>query len=228
MLEEMNFASADEAHLHDLARRGLERYGYSDEWQESAVQMLQQTVATPLIEGVALNQLQPGQWLPEMEFHYPLKALSGDKLMALLKEHDFGVGTAIAERLRNRSFSPVSGYMKGFIDLIFVANGRYYLADYKSNWLGPDDSAYNGEVMNNAIAEADYFLQYLIYSVALQRYLKSRLPNYRYESHFGGCLYLFLRGMGAEPTIGNSDEQPGVYFDRPAEALLDSLSQLVG
>ena len=228
MLEEMNFAAVDTAQLHELVRRGLERYGYSEEWQESAVQMLQQTVATPLIEGVALNQLQPGQWLPEMEFHYPLKALSGDKLMALLKEHDFGVGTAIAERLRNRSFSPVSGYMKGFIDLIFVANGRYYLADYKSNWLGPDDSAYNGEVMNNAIAEADYFLQYLIYSVALQRYLKSRLPNYRYESHFGGCLYLFLRGMGAEPVISNNDEQPGVYFDRPAEALLDSLSQLVG
>lgn len=220
MFENMNFAAADDAHLADLAERGLQRYGYSEDWQENAVTILRQTIATPLsTTGASLSDLKRGEWLPEMEFHYPLKSLSGDKLLKLLVDEGFGENTAISERLRNRGFAPIDGFMKGFIDLIFEADGRYYLADYKSNWLGADASAYDQPSMTHAIAEADYYLQYLIYSLALHRYLKTRIADYDYERHFGGCLYLFIRGMGEG---GN-----GVYFDRPSEALLSRIGLLV-
>lgn len=85
--------------------------------------------------------------------------------------------------------------MKGFIDLIYEYNGRYYIVDYKSNDLGSAFSDYTFEAMLNEMAEHHYYLQFLIYCVALHRYLKMRLPGYDWHQHFGGVQYLFLRGM---------------------------------
>ena len=42
---------------------------------------------------------------------------------------------------------------------------------------------------------AHYALQALLYTVALHRYLRWRLPGYDPERNLAGVLYLFLRGM---------------------------------
>jgi exodeoxyribonuclease V beta subunit len=68
-----------------------------------------------------------------------------------------------------------------------------------------------------------YLLQYHIYAVALHRYLSSRLPNYRYQDHFGGVYYLFLRGIN---QAWGSDY--GIYRDKPAAELIDRLSAYLG
>ena len=70
--------------------------------------------------------------------------------------------------------------------------------------------------MTDAIAREHYYLQYLIYTVAVHRYLRTRIPGYAYEQHFGGVFYLFLRGMSA----GTGE---GVFFDRPSLALVNAL-----
>ena len=103
---------------------------------------------------------------------------------------------------------------------LFEHGGRYYLADYKSNWLGASVEAYGQPVLAAAMGREAYYLQYLIYCVALHRYLKIRMPDYRYASHFGGVRYLFVRGMSAR-----SGYEYGVYADRPSEALIESLDQ---
>ncbi len=120
----------------------------------------------------------------------------------------------------NLNFSPVHGFMKGFIDLVFECDGKFYVADYKNNWLGPAAEDYQAGKLTAAMTEEGYTLQYLLYSVAVHRYLRSRLPDYRYETHFGGVFYLFLRGM--DPALG---PQCGVFWDRPEAALIEALDQ---
>ncbi len=124
--------------------------------------------------------------------------------------------------IENLEFSPLRGYMKGFIDLVFEADGRFYLVDYKSNWLGAEPAAYRRSRLDEAMARESYVLQYLIYIVALHRYLRLRLPDYDYERHFGGVFYLFLRGM--DPALGSDC---GVFRDRPSLALVEALDALM-
>ena len=179
--------------------------------------MVERVLATPLRDGGP--RLQDVAWerrLNELEFYYPLAGLEADGLKNVLLAHGWPAA-AFREEIENLFFNPVRGYMKGFIDLVFEAGGRYYLIDYKSNWLGPDPEDYRAERMAEAMAREAYYLQYLIYVVALNRYLSVRLPGYDYERHFGGVFYLFLRGMDpAKPGFG-------VFHDRPARALIDSL-----
>jgi exodeoxyribonuclease V beta subunit len=92
------------------------------------------------------------------------------------------------------------------------------VADYKSNWLGPDDDAYTREAMRAAVVDKRYDLQYVLYLFALHRLLGARLPGYDYDRHVGGALYLFLRGSRA-PTRG-------LHFERPPRALIDALDRL--
>ena len=52
---------------------------------------------------------------------------------------------------------------------------------------------------------AHYPLQALLYTVALHRYLRWRLPGYDPDAHLGGVLYLFVRGMSAEEPPPSTD-----------------------
>ncbi|HRF74254.1 MAG TPA: exodeoxyribonuclease V subunit beta [Accumulibacter sp.] len=112
----------------------------------------------------------------------------------------------------------LNGMLKGFIDLVFEHHGRYYVADYKSNWLGPDDAAYTAEAMRAAILHSRYELQYALYLLAVHRLLKLRLADYDYDRHVGGAVYLFLRGSRSPGQ--------GVHHERPPRALIEALDAL--
>ena len=112
----------------------------------------------------------------------------------------------------------LNGMLKGFIDLVFAHHGRYYVADYKSNWLGPDDAAYTAEAMRAAILHSRYELQYALYLLAVHRLLKLRLADYDYDRHVGGAVYLFLRGSRSPGQ--------GVHHERPPRALIEALDAL--
>ncbi|PVM23127.1 hypothetical protein C4802_25945, partial [Salmonella enterica subsp. enterica serovar Rubislaw] len=98
--------------------------------------------------------------------------------------------------------------------------GRYYLLDYKSNWLGEDSAAYTQTAMAAAMQAHRYDLQYQLYTLALHRYLRHRMANYDYERHFGGVIYLFLRGVDSERP------QQGIFTTRPAAALINQLDDM--
>ncbi|MBD8899038.1 exodeoxyribonuclease V subunit beta [Rhodanobacter sp. DHG33] len=112
----------------------------------------------------------------------------------------------------------VNGMLKGFIDLVFEHQGRWYVVDYKSNWLGGHAAAYTAEAMRDSVLQSRYDLQYAIYTLALHRQLKARLPGYDYERHMGGVLYLYLRGVDGEGH--------GVHGERLPFALVDALDRL--
>ena len=103
----------------------------------------------------------------------------------------------------------LNGMLKGFIDLIFEHQGRYYVIDYKSNYLGPDNSAYTQGAMREKMLSSRYDLQYVLYTLALHKLLKVRLKaQYRYEQHMGGVAYLFLRGQAASGCAAFTDLPP--------------------
>ncbi len=109
-------------------------------------------------------------------------------------------------------------YLTGFIGLICEYKGLYYVMDYKTNGL-PD---YSSETLTHAMREHNYGLQCRIYTVVLHRYLQNRLPDYDYETHFGGVRYLFVRGMQPESAMS------GVYQDRPVFDRVEALAALFG
>jgi exodeoxyribonuclease V beta subunit len=110
----------------------------------------------------------------------------------------------------------------GVIDLVFEYQGKYYLADYKTNYLGASLEDYSSGNLLRAILDRRYDLQYLLYSIALHRYLSQRVANYTYERHFGGVYYLFIRAM--RPEHGPAY---GVYFDLPDFNDLGALDSLL-
>ncbi len=109
----------------------------------------------------------------------------------------------------------INGLLKGFIDLLFKHQGRYFVMDYKSNWLGPNADFYTEELMRAEIAHARYDLQFVLYVFALHRLLQSRLPNYDYDRDVGGAVYFFLRGIDAPSQ--------GIYYERPPWSLIADL-----
>jgi exodeoxyribonuclease V beta subunit len=113
------------------------------------------------------------------------------------------------------------GLITGIIDLVFEYQGRYYLADYKSNLLGGELQDYSPDKLALAMLDRRYDLQSLIYALALHRLLAQRLPDYDYEQHFGGSYYLFLRAM--RPHLGS---RYGIHFERPQRVIIEEFDEL--
>ncbi len=223
LFERLDFTQRNREWLETLVSRTLTGHGLDAvEWTPTVADWVERVLATPLDEsGLTLATVAPERRLNELEFTYPVRSLCAEALRRVLERHGYAAGP-LRGRIESLEFSPLRGYMKGFIDLVFKAGERFYLVDYKSNWLGPEPAAYRRERLGEAMARESYVLQYLIYTVALHRYLRLRVPDYDYERHFGGIYYLFLRGM--DPARGPDF---GVYRDRPASALAAALDELM-
>jgi exodeoxyribonuclease V beta subunit len=182
---------------------------------------VERVLETPLdVNGdIQLVRVTPEQRLNELAFHYPIQHLSSDKLKSVLEKH---LDRHFCRMIDILDFSTFRGYIKGYIDLVFEFSGRFYIVDYKSNWLGAELIAYRRQHLDNVMINRSYVFQYLIYSIALHRYLRIRLRDYDYDKHFGGVFYLFLRGM-----YPNRGGDYGVFRDRPTYALVDALDKLI-
>lgn len=224
ILEAVDF-NASPTQWQEAIQRLLQEHGFrAQTWETTVCQWLTNVVTTPLggsLGAQGLQQLPPASRCHEMEFYFPLSRFSYQDLAKLLKSYQYHAASLTPEGGAALAFRPQEGFMHGFIDLVFTYEGRYYVADYKSNWLGPNAAAYTRDKLTEAINSHGYALQYLIYSVALHRQLQLRLPDYHYDTHFGGVYYLFLRGMNPHQGPG-----AGVYHDRPAYQLIQQLDEL--
>lgn len=166
-------------------------------------------------ESLRLNRVASHQKLVEMEFLLPIRHLNAVMHSQLSKNYD--PISSVADSL---GFSDVQGMLKGFIDLIFVYEGKYYVLDWKSNHLGNDVADYSRESIEKTMGDHRYDFQYQIYTLALHRFLRSRIPDYHYQTHFGGVYYLFLRGVDEK---GN-----GIFYTRPDLAFVEGFDALIG
>ncbi|WP_395490245.1 exodeoxyribonuclease V subunit beta [Cedecea davisae] len=195
----------------------LTAQGFGEEWRPVVSGWLEQVLAAPLNEtGVALNLLSPKEKQVELEFYLPIEhELQAERLDALIRHYD-----PLSAGCPPLDFRQVKGMLKGFIDLVFRWQGRYYLLDYKSNWLGEDSSAYTREAMAGAMQSHRYDLQYQLYTLALHRYLRHRMAGYDYQQHFGGVIYLFLRG------VEQGKPEQGIFATRPGVELIEAMDAL--
>ncbi len=199
----------------------LKRHNIVMENQQTALfNWLDETLDTPLspaLRGLSMAAIDKTSTIREAKFYFPVRDLNSNKLTKVVNRHRSEV---ISEPvpLKMPGENVLTGMMHGFIDLIFEWEGKYYVADYKSTYLGDNfaDYAYAQIARNNQ--HHLYDLQYLIYALALHRYLQHMLPNYEPQIHFGGVFYLYLRGM--HPDNKNYE---GVFFSQISPLLLDEL-----
>ncbi|TKU79362.1 exodeoxyribonuclease V subunit beta [Citrobacter sp. wls708] len=214
LFEDLDFTQPVDPHW---VEEKLALGGYDAHWTPVLTAWLDAILQAPLNEtGVSLSQLSAREKQVEMEFYLPIsQPLMASRLDALIRKYDpLSAGCSALD------FMQVRGMLKGFIDLVFRHQGRYYLLDYKSNWLGEDSAAYTQQAMASAMQAHRYDLQYQLYTLALHRYLRHRIADYDYERHFGGVIYLFLRGVDGE------DPQQGIYATRPDGELIALMDEM--
>ncbi|WP_347354437.1 UvrD-helicase domain-containing protein [Intrasporangium sp.] len=201
------------------------------------------TPTGPLTQGARLCDIPRGDRLAELGFELPLAG--GDRphaharlreMAAVLRRHlpdeDPLRGYADALARPELGGQALLGYLTGSIDLAFRHGGRFYVVDYKTNWLGPPGGEltladYAPARLAAAMSHSSYPLQAILYSTVLHRYLRWRLPGYAPEAHLGGVMYLYVRGM-AGPATPLVDGQPcGVFSWRPPVAMLEDLSAVL-
>jgi len=223
IFQDFDFRKLKDGLAEDLVRQKLSDFGFDVAWVPSVTEMLQRVLKTPLKETASqfvLADIPRQKRLHELSFSFPLDRLTPTKLAAPFALHDAGfVAVDVLRHMEQLEFVPVRGSLRGFIDMVFEYKGQFYLVDWKSNYLGRNSDAYSPEALRQTMIREFYVLQYYIYSVALHRYLSFRLPKYRYERHFGGVFYLFLRGI--DPDWGPTN---GIYYDLPDKALIEDLS----
>ena len=215
--------------LEPLVNAQLKAFRFDvDTWSVPMVTAIQEQLQTPLCVApeLVLADLSQDQRFNELDFTFSLPTtgkVNAEQSAALLEAHGGpGLPRGYPQRLRGLKFNPLRGFMTGSIDLAFEHDGKWYVADYKSNTLGQRAGDYGKEGMAEAMSHHHYVLQYHIYAVAMHRYLQFRLGDaYSFKEHFGGVRYLFLRGMSPDYAPGT-----GVFIDEPPEALIEGLSQL--
>jgi exodeoxyribonuclease V beta subunit len=207
---------ADSAALRSEVSRRCRQRNWEN-WAEALSDWLLATLRTPLptVGSATIRLADLADYRAELEFAFAASEADLARLDAAVVRHTLDG----RERPRLRP-EILHGMLKGFIDLVFVHEGRYYVADYKSNRLGDGDEAYGADSLDAAIRAHRYDLQYALYLFALHRLLKARLPDYDYLRHVGGAAYLFLRGIDAPGA--------GVHFERPPVALIDEMEAIFG
>ncbi|MFN0300272.1 MAG: exodeoxyribonuclease V subunit beta [Burkholderiales bacterium] len=205
-----------------VATRTLDEFGLPVRFAETVARIVDHVLNTTIDapSGLSLGAVRADALQVEMEFWVPIRAerlAALDRIVALHREARALPPLAPGSIPR----ALAKGYLKGFIDLVFEHHGRYYVADYKSNWLGPTIDDYGEPALAASIAAECYDLQYLLYTLAVDRYLSTRIADYDYERHFGGVFYLYLRGLRSDHGA-----RRGVYFSRPAIRVVDALRAL--
>lgn len=197
VMEHIDFVQPSEPLLHITA--ALRRQGFSPaRYAAHLHQQLTQWLATPLQSGsgLRLDAIPSRQRLNELEFYFPVRAASPhDLARAVADEPTQG----LAQRIQSASSDTVRGFLKGYIDLVFSHQERFYILDWKSNYLGPRPESYTEPALQASMLQHLYPLQYLLYTVALDAFLRRRVSDYQYDSHFGGVFYVYLRGFGHQP-----------------------------
>jgi exodeoxyribonuclease V beta subunit len=159
-------------------------------------QLIERVRESDLGDGLRLSKLGAADCVAEFGFQLPVDA-EFSTLRNVCAAH--GAAGVWPDYITH---STLAGMLTGYADLIFAHAGRYHVLDYKTNHLGNGLRDYRDESMQTEMDAHHYPLQALLYTLALHRYLRQRLPDYSPARHLGDSWYLFLRGVGLAPDTG--------------------------
>ena len=216
VLENIDFQMPQQ--LSEVITQQSTWFGIAEEWHDCVETWLADVLVAPFSKddkttNISLQKLAANQVKVEMEFHMPLHQVKVTDFNRIINQY-------FQQYARDYQFQQLNGMIKGFIDLMFEYDGKFYVADYKSNHLGDSYEHYHDGAMEQAMSGHDYHLQAILYTLALHRWLKHKLPHYDYNKHIGGAYYLFIRGM-SQTMPGN-----GVYFIQPEKSMIEALDDL--
>ncbi len=217
IFENLDFTDLKKNITEELINSVLTKYEIGMEWQDAVLNMIENVIKTPLISenpDFTLCNVPAGDRLNELEFYFPLNAITSKGLSDVFRKSGIALNRHFSASLEQLDFAPHRGLVKGFIDMVFQYSGRYYIIDWKSNYLGDNIRDYNHDRLLDVMEDNYYILQYYIYTAALHRFLSTRKPGYDYNKDFGGIFYMFVRGV---------DKDSGIYHDIPAKSAIDSL-----
>ncbi|HQJ59542.1 MAG TPA: UvrD-helicase domain-containing protein [bacterium] len=200
IFENIDFSSSDNRDvISSILDSNYMRYHSSEAdmlpWVERCVENV---LNAPVFDGSSLKNVKKNSMVSELEFFLPSKKFAYREIRDIL-------GDAV-----NIEGGSISGFIHGFIDLVFRHNGKYYIVDWKSNKLGNDYSCYDDDEIKKEMVRHNYVLQYMLYLAAFDTYISKTDKNYSYESDFGGIRYIFLRGVTPE-----NGYVTGIYKDLP-------------
>ena len=211
-----NIAFNDAYHWDKVVKRFLKRLALvnQDLYNEQLLNLLNHVTETELNDGqrtFKLSEVSNAVRLNEFEFDFSVKPFQTQSIKQLsTPEVPFHLRTA----------DHLEGMMNGKIDLFFEHAGKFYILDWKSNFLGDRVEDYDHDKVWAAMDENNYHLQYHIYTSAVCKYLKMRKPDFNYEMEFGGVFYLFLRGVRKGGDFG-------LFFNKPEPSLIDKLTNIL-
>lgn len=227
ILENTDFKSTEPPTV--MVSEKLNLYGFGEERSDTVLQLIEDVRTLPLKSAATpdepffFSSIPRNQIKKEMAFQYSINQVTLDKMIEVLKSvEQTPILQALQVSLESIPYQELNGFMRGFIDMVFCHQGRYYVLDWKTNNLGKKYQDYSPENLQSKINDFHYNLQYFIYSIALHKYLKTRIQDYQFDQHFGGVYYLFLRG------IQSNSDQYGVYYESLAESqvVIERLGEL--
>ena len=213
VFESQAFGKCDNDVLQEKIVKLLERNRIDAKWTNCLLQMTEHLSRTPLpVPGgkpLRLDRLGEKDQLSEMEFQLKSREPRFNEVLRLIRN---------GQTFESLGQSTVKSFMKGFIDLVVMQNDKFYIIDYKSNYLGDQYDDYNQDLLAEEIRDKSYDIQYHFYALALSKYLESRVSGYEYSTHFGGVFYLFVRGIHPE-------KETGIFYHKPGKEIIRKLDK---
>ncbi len=216
VLEHIDFTKKEHK---SIIREKLDQYGYDMIWEQTISDMIDNLLSfSPDKDSdLSLSRIGNKEKIRELEFYFSVKPAIWRDTARLFKDK-FGYDKNIA----SMNSSTLSGFMKGFIDMVFIYKKKFYIIDWKFNHLGDSMEDYNYDAMLSAMISHDYILQYHIYTLALDKFLAAKIENYDYDKHFGKVFYIFLRGINKDARTDF-----GIFADRPDKSAIADFGKIL-
>jgi len=216
IMESVHFDSYSKFSVLDSVQEKLTKYSFDTDFAPAVADNIISIIEKDM-DGVKLCELERGKYIHEMEFQLSTSRFTSEKVAEIFADNgeaDYAKAASIL------SFEAMQGFMNGFADLIFEHDGKYYILDLKSNHLCSETGAYSFENMHTEMLGSHYYMQMYIYTLALHMHLQRMVPDYRYDTHMGGGIYVFMRGV-------NGQGEEGLYIHRPKAKTIQQLEKLV-
>lgn len=238
IFEELEFTQSGDGAITKLVEQKLALYGFlkrHDQQQtylDVTVSMVRNVLQTKLpkpsgsTEGESFSFSEISNEHRKNEWAFSFPTLCGKRSKAIIQTVEAFPRYQMFTKAIEKWDTPIpGGYMTGFVDLLFRQGQRYFIADWKSNRRGGTQADFQQQGLDEEMTLHHYWLQYLIYAVAVHQYLSKTLTGYQYEQHFGGIYYVFLRGVDGKHQDGHTN---GIYCDLPPKELIVRLSSVLG
>lgn len=224
LFEDMDYSEPEPASREKLVAGKLAEYGFGGIWKAPVCDMINKVLGAVLNTKditLKLSEIDMKNRVNEMEFYFPLKMITPHTIKKIFR--GFG-GVKMSGDYQgwtdNLLFAPAKGFMKGYIDMVFHHEGRFFLVDWKSNYLGSRMEDYGKASLYETMEKESYILQYHLYVLALHQFLRLKNKSYNYKDSFGGIFYIFIRGVDDSKSPGS-----GIYYDLPDIALINRLGE---